>query len=617
MGSKQATVYLNNRRLSSDEIAIALNNLHAKDISEIEVQSTHGGEYGVDIQGGVIHIKTVKNRTGFNAATQFYAAYPKSDYYTLSPNLNLFFGKEKWNIYSSYSFNHGKGGSYSETTNHYNQNNITHEASGEFKNKPNSHTYKIGSLWDINKDHTISFEFNGISNNPGRSSSFSDINLLEEQVLIDRAKSEKIYSSNSDFYNVALYHEWKIDTLKSNLKTLLNYNNKQSYSDNIINSRYELLHDKNIFEQNSSTADANNYSLKSDLRKNWASSLSLRAGIQYSYSKRKSDLKINNPDSGESAYEQWTYNEGIAGAYIGLSRNIGNVYLYGNIRVEHTYIEGKSRESKTLDKNYTEIYPYITLNHTLKPKLSYGILYTKYIYRPPFNLMNNYSNRVSDVLYDVGNPDLKPQNTHTGQISLNYGSHSTSFEINYTPDAITEFFEERNEITYHTNLNFGSVTRLGINHNFNSNIFKWWYTNLYIYVGYEHIPKSYNKKELFRGFINSNNRFSIPAVGDIQFSFNYNSGNINGNAHNKRNYGMDISYGRSFSNNSANIQLGVSDIFNTRYYRSRNYVPTLEYLFYSKPLSRNFWIRLTYNFNTKEKVNKQRLNNQNSIINRL
>ncbi|MCZ4279101.1 hypothetical protein O4H54_24830, partial [Rhodococcus yunnanensis] len=66
------------------------------------------------------------------------------------------------------------------------------------------------------------------------------------------------------------------------------------------------MHDKNIFEQNSSTADANNYSLKSDLRKNWASSLSLRVGIQYSYSKRKSDLKINNPDSGESAYEQWT-----------------------------------------------------------------------------------------------------------------------------------------------------------------------------------------------------------------------------------------------------------------------------------------------------------------------
>lgn len=617
VGSKQAAVYLNNRRLSSDEIVTTLKNLQAEDIAEIEVQSTHGGVYGVDIEGGVVHIKTVTNRTGFNGTAQLYAAYPKSDYYTLSPNLNLFFGKEKWNIYTGYSFNHGKGGSYSETTNHFIQNNIIHESSGEYTNKPNSHTYKIGSLWDMNKDHTISVEFNGIANNPGKSLSSYDINLLEDHVLIDRAKSENNYLSSSDFYNVALYHEWRIDTLNSNLITLANYNNKQNHSDNIHDSRYELLHDKNVFEQNISTADANNYSLKSDLRKNFANSLSLRAGIQYSYSKRKSDLRINNLASSDNANEQWAYNEGIVGTYIGLSKNIGNVYLYGNVRVEHTYIDGKSGGSKTLDKNYTEIYPYMTINHTLSPKLSYSILYTKYIFRPSFNLMNNYSNRISDVLYDVGNPDLKPQNTHTGQVALNYGNYSTSFEVNYTPDAITEFFEERDGITYHTNLNYGSVTRIGINNSFSSNIFKWWYTNLYVYGGYEHIPKSYNKKELFRGFINSNNRFSIPVVGDIQLSFNYNSGSINGNAYNKRNYGMDISYSRSFVNNSVNVQLGVSDIFNTRDYRSRNYVPTLEYLFYSKPLSRNFWMRLTYNFNTKEKVNKQRLKNQNSIINRL
>jgi hypothetical protein len=408
-----------------------------------------------------------------------------------------------------------------------------------------------------------------------------------------------------------------MDTLQSNLKTLLNYNNKQNRSDNIIDTRYELLPGRDVFEQNISTADARNYSLKSDVRKNWASSLSLRAGVQYSYSQRKSDLKIYDSDSDENAREQWTYNEGIAGAYIGLSKNIGKVYVYGNIRVEHTYIDGKAGDLKTLDKNYTEIYPYITLNHTLNPKLSYGVLYTKYIYRPGFQFLNNYSNRISDVLYDVGNPDLMPQNTHTGQLSVNYGNHSTSFELNYTPDAITEFFEERDNITWHTNLNFGSITRLGINHNFNSNLFKWWHTNLYVYLGYEHIPESYNKKELFRGFINSNNRFSIPSAGDIQFSFNYNSGSINGNAYSKRMYGMDISYSRSFWKNALNMQLGVSDIFNTRDYRARNYTPTLEYLFYRKPISRNFWIRLTYNFSNKEKVNKQRLNNQNSIIDRL
>jgi hypothetical protein len=56
VGSKQAAVYLNNRRLSSEEITMTLNSLQAKDISEIEVQSTHGGEYGAEIQGGVIHI---------------------------------------------------------------------------------------------------------------------------------------------------------------------------------------------------------------------------------------------------------------------------------------------------------------------------------------------------------------------------------------------------------------------------------------------------------------------------------------------------------------------------------------------------------------------------------
>ena len=75
--------------------------------------------------------------------------------------------------------------------------------------------------------------------------------------------------------------------------------------------------------------------------------------------------------------------------------------------------------------------------------------------------------------------------------------------------------------------------------------------------------------------------------------------------------------GTYLKNNALTLQVGVDDLLNGSKVRVTNKVPTLNYSVYLKNQTRQVWCRLTYNFSTKTKTNKNRIQNDNSIKNRL
>lgn len=231
--------------------------------------------------------------------------------------------------------------------------------------------------------------------------------------------------------------------------------------------------------------------------------------------------------------------------------------------------------------------------------------------------MNNYSNRISDILYDIGNPSLRPQKTHVAEFTVKYGIHSTKLSYRLIPKMITEYFWVEDGITYHSNVNRGTAKTLSLDYSLNRNITKWWLANLYAYIGYTEIPESYNRKEIVHGISTLANRLSFNKIGDFQVMFNYRSNSIWGNSFNEGSFWINFSYGRSFINNALELSVGINDIFNNFRTRSQTQVPNLKYNFYANSLPRTIWFRLSYSFSTKQKVNKSQLQNDNQIINRL
>jgi hypothetical protein len=620
VAGQSATLFVDDRQLSPEEATLFIQSMDAKDIKQIEVQTMRNGEQSADILGGVIHIKTMSGRMGLSGSMSLYASSPKESYYHIFPGVNAFYGKKNWNIYGSYYYSNAYALHYGETMNNYLESGIYHTQTINYTSNLNQNSYKIGSVATLNKNHSIAIEFNGNTNNPKNSISNGNIRISENNNPVNTGVLSTIYDLNSNFNNLAALYTWEIDTLGSTLKLLGNYNHKKQRSDNRFILEYDLLPDNNFNEMNRNAVSANNLSAKGDIRKNWANKWSLRTGFYVLSSNRISEFDVEEYLSQKIPMStRWDLTENISSGYLGFSKTFAsNLFLYMSLRVENTAIKRITNSSdEDFRSNYTDFFPYIFLSRQTQGKFSWSLSYASSVYRPPFSLMNNYSNRISDVLYDIGNPFLKPHIFHVFELTAKYGMHSTKLSYRMIPDMIIEYFFVEDSITYHTNVNRGTAKTLSLDYSLSGKLTNWWMANLYAYIGYTEMPESYNRKVLIHGVSTMANSLSFSKVGEFQVLFNYQSNSIWGNSFNKGNFWVNLSYGRSFFNNALGLSLGINDIFNNYRIRSQTQVPGLNYTSYAKSMPRTLWFRISYNFSTKQKVSKSQLQNENQIIDRL
>lgn len=617
MAGKEATVFVNGRQLSKEEQNAFMNNLKASEISKIELSQNHGGENDASIQGGIINIITKKNKHGFSGNMDLYSSTPQSGYYNLAPSANIFFGTETWNIYGSYSYSKTRASQYSETENDYLDDGTKHYEKGNYLSLRKQHVYRIGTVFSIAKKHTIGIELNGISNIP-------TTNYGNYDVIYTNAKNQTYngtnllhYYQHSDFYNIVGSYNWNIDAQKSLLKVLINYNNKNQKSDNRLETNYLNYPEKNVNEIDVTSAQAHNITSNIDLRKNFIGQWSFLSGIKLLTSKKNSLYSADNYLDAVRTTTGWKYTENIYGAYLGTSKTLGDLFLRLNLRIENTSIKGHLYDKSNTSIKYTNLFPYFFASYHTANSYEYSLSYARTINRPPFSLMNGYINRISDNLYDKGNPNLKAELTDMLNLTISHASHSLSLIYNHTPNTITEYFEVDKGITYHTNINYGTTSSIMLNYTYSGAIFRWWQTNVFLSGNYTCIPKSYNKTKLWGGVVNFNNRMIWNNVGILSIGACYNSSSISGNSYMKGYTTMDLSVEHSFLKNALTIQFGTDDLFNGNKIISTDCNQALKYNIYIKNQTRQIWCRIAYNFSTKSKTNKNRIENNNSMKDRL
>ncbi|WP_434502204.1 outer membrane beta-barrel protein [Prevotella sp.] len=617
MAGKKATVFVNGRQLSDEEQSTFMTSLKASEISKIELSQNHGGENDASIQGGIINIITKKNRHGFTGNMDLYSSTPQSGYYNITPSANMFFGTEKWNIYGSYSYTKARASQYGETENNYLYNGTKHAEKGSYLSFKKQHVYRIGAIFNVTPKHTFGLELNGISSLPTTHYGKNDVTYTLENNKFFNGEELSHYYSHSDFYNIVGSYNWNFDNQKSLLKVLLNYNNKNQKTDNRLETNYLNYSEKDVNETDVTSAQSHNITSNIDLRKNFLGQWSFLSGVKLLISKRNSFYSVDNNIDASRTTAGWKYRENIYGGYIGGSKNIGNLFLKLNFRLEKTNINGHVDDNNNISINYTNFIPYIFASYNTAHSYEYSFYYTKSINRPQFFLMNGYVNRISDVLYDKGNPNLKAEVTDMLNFTVSHARHTLSLIYNHTPNTITEYFEVDNGITYHTNINYGITSSLMLNYSYSGSIFKWWQTNLYLSGNYTRIPQSYYKTKLFGGEMSFNNRMIWNHFGILSIGASYNSPFISGNLYCKGSTTMDLSIEHSFLKDALTIQLGTDDLFNGSKTKATNRVPTLEYNVYIKNQTRQIWCRIAYNFSTKSKTNKNKIDNYNSIKDRL
>lgn len=595
IGKTPAVVYINDRRLNESEVNSYLQSLDADNISKIEIQDMRSSELSGDITGGIIRIVTKTKPLGLNCNAGINLGAFKMGYYTISPNTSFYLGKDNWNIYGSYAFNNSKRGQENSAYSVYPDETI-YSSKGNGTYYDQHHSFKLGSYAEFASHHSISIECSGnYAHNPKSIIDVNNFETLDSKHIVDESG---IFRSNVNysvfFMSGAAQYVYKIDDNGSLIKALGVYNHNRSESQNYMTTTYQ--DDITNSQDDYSNATGDNYSFYLDYKQNFGN-WNIESGLSCNYTKRSSSIEVHMSDLSSS---NWISHENILSGYVNSYYKFSDIIACNvGLRMEKTSLIGDIGENSDMGEMniqrisslYYDWLPYAYLSGSLPGNIRYGIGYTRSLYRPPFRLLTNYANKVSDWLYDIGNPNLKREIRDDIELTLDYKSHSFSIEYNRINDPITELFEEIDGIVYHSNQNIGYSEAVAFVYGFNKRVVSWWLVNANLAAEYTHSPYCYLKHNAWNGIFSLSNQFSFDRIGAFSISARGDTGSITGNSIRSGYYTINAGY--TYYGTNWSVSLGINDIFNSIKTKTRNFNPTLDYTAEIKNMTRQFFINFT------------------------
>lgn len=623
VGNKGTIVYVNDRQMGGNELKAYLNSLKAKDIQSIEIKDMRGAEDDASGNNGVIRIKT-KVQIGLmgSVSTNGDLVPKRNGYYQYRPQANLIWGTEHWNVYASVYHSQNRFNDRSETRQQFLTENTSHESPHENAQMLyKTDFYKLGSTYMIDKQrkHSIGVEINGTIDHGKIYPVTTPATFIDAQQQKYEGFNTFGNRSKGDFLNGVLFYNWNINNRNSYLRFLGNYNYKHSKEHNFLKSEYGDYEPLHADEDNTSSSNANNGTLKVDFRYTYPSSLAITAGGKYESSVRGHILHEEDFLQNAQNQSNWKYNESMSAAYIGLQKNISkSLFALVSLRMESTWQKGTNRLTNEVevDKRYTDWFPSAYLSYKFNEKTHANIQYSRSINRPSFSDLANYKRRSSSVLYQMGNPELQPSYSDDVQLELGYGNHSLTYSVSYSKDRITSCFEIMDGKTYMNVKNYGTLTSHNLSYYYNGKISSWWTTNASLGLSYFDMPQNYRVKNKWVNEGWWSNYLNFDKVGNFDIGMNYSTDRLSDYMIFKGYWKMDIAYNHSFLKKKLSVRIGVKDVFNTYRNIVDQVTPVLAYYF-NQERYRHFYVSLNYYFSSKRKVKNSTIQNDNAIRYRL
>lgn len=420
------------------------------DIEKIETISNPSAKYEAEGTAGIINIKMAKHESlGWSGEANLWSAYANE--WKHNEGLNLNYVNDRWTVNSSLSYNRWAGETNMENTTFVFTNPTTRMKTDKVTNDFDYRGYN-GSLstdYKINDKSSIGamFSINGNNrpkiDNPLTKTRISTFpyNVVDSAYTnygVEHGKGRNIVAN--------LWYSHKIDSIGGQYSITLDYDNNKSKDYCFDEAQYYNGDFLTLMEtgsdRDSTKNNYNTYSLKFDLIKPLNSRMSIETGAK---------SRMTKVDNDFICYEDGVYNVGTSN-HLNYTENVNALYasfsdklsdrlsLRLGIRAEHTHTNIKQKVNNSeKTKDYIDIFPNINLNYRVGDMDNLTLVYSYRITRPEYNSMNPFVEKENEYLYKSGNPDLKPQYTHS--INLSYAFHYFLFltaSYDYTTDVINE-----------------------------------------------------------------------------------------------------------------------------------------------------------------------------------
>jgi len=191
---------------------------------------------------------------------------------------------------------------------------------------------------------------------------------------------------------------------------------------------------------------------QADYKKPLSKALIFRAGAKASMAELDNELIARFNNGGEMVLDeglsnQFLYNENIQALYSSLGWESGEYSANFGLRYERTDMEGYNVTVDSFNRReFSQLFPSVSFSMPLTGPLGLALAYSYRIERPSYYDLNPFVSYLDPLTFEKGNPFLRPELVHSGQLSLTYEKQPFfNLSYDYTSDVIADVTEQINE----------------------------------------------------------------------------------------------------------------------------------------------------------------------------
>ncbi len=617
-GSENVTIWINGRPSSlTSRDPDALRKLQGSMIESVEVITNPSSRFDAAGEVGIINIILKKNQEkGFNGSFLFNAGYPSL--YGGSYNLN--YRSRNINFFSSYGLDYrkspGKGTSYQEFTSA--DTSFTYVQRNNRSRGGLSHNIRAGMDYFLNDLNSIT---GAITYNPSNS--------------INDATTEYFdYDANDLLANTTIRTEREAEDEKD-VEVALTYNRNfkekdrnfsvngqwvRSEDNESTNYTQSLPDGSNKYQRAVNNANETNWLFQTDYIHPIGENTRVEAGLKSTTRIIRNEFSLEEQDGNldwipfDAFTNNLVYTERIHAVYLMGSSAFGKFSVQGGLRGELSDITTELTVSDEInEQRYGNLFPSAGLSYEFKKNNTLQMSYSYRISRPNFRNLLPFSDFRDPRVYFVGNPNLRPEYTHSYEAGylLNWSSGSilSSVYHRHRTDVIQRITETPGDdgVTRIIPVNLAVQNALGVEFNLSFTVSNWWKVNTNANFYRAVTEGAYREERLYSDTYTWTNRttskMSFFKNLDFQVSFNYRAPRITPQGKDLSIYSFDLGLSRDVLGGKGTVTAGVRDLFNSR--KRRSVIDTQGYYSNSEFQWRARQFTVTFSYRLNREKDKQ------------
>lgn len=624
-GKNGVQVYIDGRPtpLTGTDLSNYLKSIQSSNIESIELITNPSAKYEAAGNAGIINIRLKKNKSlGTNGSVN--AGWNIGHYSRWNGGFSLNHRNAKVNIFGNYNYNRG------DNLSHFTLNRVASDTlfdqSSRINNFNESHNFKAGIDYFINKKTTLGAMVNGTLSEP-TVDNYSKTNIayaptgVTDRILV--ADNHSQLKRNNINYNVNYnYNSPDGKSLVINLDRGDYKLNSDQYQPNYYYdaSGHNMTHSV-IYDMIAPT-DISISSAKLDWEQNYKKG-KLGVGGKTSFIKTDNDFQRYNVvsnvyDLDKDRSNRFQYTENINAGYINYNRAWKGVMIQGGLRVENTISEGKSTGQKTsgggytkydstFRRNYTDLFPSAAITFNKNPMNQVSFTYSRRIDRPYYQDLNPFEFKLDEYTSQKGNINLRPQYTNSFGVTNTY-KYRLNTTLNYSH--VKDMFVQLPDTTEKTkaflskrNLASQDIVSLNVSYPYQYKSFTV-FANMN--TNYSHYKADFGSGrqvdlKAFGFSFYAQNSLKFKKIWTAEVTGFYNAPTIyQGSFKAKSLYSVDGGLSRQMFGGRGTLKAAVSDIFHTLRFRGTTDFAGQHSVFKANWESRQFKLNFVYRFGSNQ-----------------